>query len=80
MFEYQYEICNIPDFEIFQKQCTALESRIPNLVRGKRLEDVDGSTFQEYVLGNKKLVVKDSYYWNAVVIESEFDLDEYFPD
>ena len=38
---YHYSICTIADEVIFQKQCRALETHLPHLVKDKLLEDVD---------------------------------------
>ena len=73
-----YEICNQADKTIFVKQCVALEKNIPDLVKGERLEDVDGSETQLYRYGNKEISVHNSYYTNEVYINSEVELEQFF--
>ena len=50
---YHYSICTIADEVIFQKQCRALETHLPHLVKDELLEDVDGSLMQRYWLDGK---------------------------
>lgn len=75
---FQYNICTEPNREIFIKQCKALEKHIPNLIKGKLLDDVDGSETQIYALNGKQITVHNSNYIGAVFIDSEIDLDTYF--
>lgn len=75
---YSYTICNVPDKELFKKQCKALENNIPNIKKGKFLEDVDGSEVQIYFLNNKKITVNNSYYVGSLTVKSECDLLPYF--
>ena len=78
MYKYDYNICTEADRDIFIKQCKALEKHIPNLVKDKLLEDVDGSETQIYFLDGKKIVVHNSYYIGAVYIKSEIELEHFF--
>lgn len=75
---FEYNICDQADEEIFTKQCTALENKIPNLIKGKLIVDVDESKIQEYLLGGKKIKVVNSYYTNGIYVKSEIDLILYF--
>lgn len=50
---FHYDICTEADKDIFLKQCKALEKHIPNLSKGKLLEDVDGSETQLYMIGEE---------------------------
>lgn len=61
---YHYSICTIADEVIFQKQCRALETHLPHLVKDELLEDVDGSLMQRY----------------CPYIDSEVELESYFRD
>lgn len=61
---YHYSICTIADNVIFQKQCRALETHLPHLVKDELLEDVDGSLMQRY----------------CPYIDSEVELESYFRD
>jgi hypothetical protein len=61
---YHYSICTIADEVIFQKQCRALETHLPHLVKDELLEDVDGSLMQRY----------------CPYIASEVELEPYFRD
>lgn len=76
MFEYM--ICNRFDKEIFEKQCIALEKNIPDIEKKDLLEDVDGSSYQTYLVQGKKVEVSNSYYLNCVYIKSEIDLEQFF--
>lgn len=78
MYKYDYNICTEADRDIFIKQCKALEKHIPNLVKDKLLEDVDGSETQIYFVDGKKIVVHNSYYIGAVYIKSEVELEHFF--
>lgn len=51
--KYDYNICTNADEQIFENQCRALETHIPNLVKDKLLEDVDGSKTQRYYKDKK---------------------------
>ncbi len=75
---FRYEICNQADNGIFEKQCLALEKNIPDLIRQKRLQDVDGSETQLYRLKQYDVRVHNSMYLNEVYIESGIDLTQYF--
>ena len=75
---FEYTICNQPDKSIFIKQCQALESHIPNIVKGKTLDDVDGSQTQTYTVNGKNVTVHNSYYVGAVYVQSEIELTHYF--
>lgn len=56
--KYDYNICTNADEQIFENQCQALETHIPNLVKDKLLEDVDGSKTQRYYKDKKEILVK----------------------
>lgn len=75
---YHYSICNVADEVIFQKQCRALETHLPHLVKGELLEDVDGSMTQQYFISGKIITVHNSKYIDAVYIDSEVELKPYF--
>ena len=75
---FSYTICNEPDKELFKKQCKALESNIPNIQKGKLLEDVDGSETQTYSLNGKEITVHNSFYSGCLLVKSECDLLPYF--
>ena len=74
-----YLICAKPDIEVFEKICTEVEEHIPELKRGELLVDVDGSTLQIYESQEHKLVVKNSYYFGDVHIETDMDIDALLP-
>ena len=78
MYNYDYNICTEADRDIFIKQCEALEKHIPNLVKDKLLEDVDGSETQIYFLDGKEIAVHNSYYIGAIYIKSEVELEHFF--
>lgn len=76
--KYDYNICADFNDEIFQKQCCALEKNIPNIVKGRLLEDIDGSKTQFYHKYGKEILVKNSRYIGAVYIESDIELTQFF--
>lgn len=77
---YHYSICTIADEVIFQKQCRALETHLPHLVKDELLEDVDGSLTQRYWLDRKTITVHNSNYIDAIYVDSEVELESYFRD
>lgn len=77
---FEYNICTVPDRNIFIKQCKALEKHIPDIIKGNLLQDVDGSETQIYTLNKKEIVVHNSYYIGAVYIDSEIELESYFKE
>lgn len=78
MYKYDYNICTEADRDIFIKQCKELEKHIPNLVKDKLIEDVDGSETQIYFLDGKEIAVHNSYYIGVVYIKSEVELEHFF--
>ncbi|MBE6857769.1 MAG: hypothetical protein E7497_07970 [Ruminococcus sp.] len=75
---YNYNICTEADKNIFSKQCKALEKHIPAITKKEKITDVDGSETQIYTVGDKKITVHNSFYIDAVYIESEIKLEPYF--
>ncbi len=75
---FSYNICTQADENIFRKQCVALEKNIPGIEKGNMLEDVDGSQIKIYKLNGKQIKVCNSYYVDAVFIDSEIELESYF--
>ena len=71
-------ICTIADEEIFLRQCKALEMIIPGLEKEFTLQDVDSSRIQTYLLGEKRIKVKNDLTLNMVLLETEVDLEPYF--
>ncbi|MFF2754332.1 hypothetical protein ACFVR1_11385 [Psychrobacillus sp. NPDC058041] len=75
---FDYTICNQADEKIYNKQCLALEKNIPDIKKGERLIDVDGSEVRTYLLQGSEISVHNDYYINAVYIKSEIELRQYF--
>lgn len=75
---YHYTICNVPDEELFYKQCAALEKNVPALEKDSLLEDVDGSLTQIYRKEEKEISVHNSEYIGALYIDSEIELTQFF--
>ncbi len=75
-----YSVCTVADEDIFRKMCEKIEQTIPGLNKESLLEDVDGSMFQRYTSDDQVLTVKNSYEVDAVYIETDIDLDYYFPE
>ena len=78
MHMYVYGIYPLPDEEIFNKQCLALEKNIPGIVKGELLVDVDGSKIQRYNLNGSKILVLQDFYTNDVHVKSEIELTKFF--
>jgi len=77
-WNYEYMICNEADEAVYRRQCEALEQNIPELVKGKLLQDVDGSDYQMYTLNGAKVEVGNDCYMDGVYVRSEVDLLPYF--
>ena len=75
---FSYNICTQADDTIFIKQCTALEKNIPEIQKETLFQDVDGSQIQIYKLNGKQIKVCNSYYVDAVFIDSEVELEGFF--
>ncbi len=75
---FEYSICNNADTDIFKKQCKALESNIPEIVKKDLLDDVDGSQTQIYSVNGKNIEVHNSLYIDAVYVTSEVELTQFF--
>lgn len=75
---YSYEICNVFDKNIFEKQCTALERNIPGLNKTSSLVDVDGSQIATYEFQDGKQLQVENDALFGVNIESDLSLEEYF--
>lgn len=75
---YDYLISTEFNKGIFEQQCAALESKIPGIIKGDRLHDVDDSECQHYELDGTDIKVSNSAYTNDVSVTSEVDLLPYF--
>lgn len=75
---YHYSICNMPDKELFYKQCKALEKKVPGLVKKDFLSDVDGSLTQIYSKEDSRVEVHNSEYIGALFVDSEIELEQFF--
>jgi hypothetical protein len=74
-----YKVDNSNDEEVFENQYIVLEQRIPGLVRGELFYDENNNKIQEFILGDKHLWLFNNYERRLIYMESEFDLDPYFP-
>lgn len=75
---FDYTICNCADDAIFKNQCQAIEQKIPTLKKKPLLIDVDGTSIQEYGLPMGKICVKNDQQVDALYVQSDFDLRQYF--
>ena len=75
----RHVVCNVADYDIYLKQCAALEKHIPGLVRIEELHDVDDSRIMIYQRNGLKLRVTNSFFDDGVYVESEFPLEPFFP-
>ena|GEM_PF-237564 len=78
MTMYKYNICTAADKEIFERQCRALEMHIPGMEKLKRLQDVDGTEIQNYLLRGKPISVHNDMQIDAVYIESGVNIEPFF--
>jgi hypothetical protein len=77
-YEHYYCICEVPDDDLFRRQCKALETYIAGLEPEPVLKDVDDSSFQIYHHPRGQIKVSNSYYLGELCVESDFDLLPYF--
>lgn len=78
MSKYDYTVYPDNSIDKFREACKKIERRFTNAIRKKMLEDVDGSTIQEYVLDNKSIIVYDDYDIGAVFVKSDINLNSLF--
>jgi hypothetical protein len=76
---YSYRVHDSNDEEVFENQYIVLEQRIPGLVRGELFNEENGKKIQEFILGDKHIWLYNNYESHLIYMESEFDLDPYFP-
>ncbi len=77
-YAFDVTICSEADKVIFDKQCKALESRIPGIEKGEHIIDVDESEIQHYSIDGKDIVVFNNNFIGAVYIKSQLDLRPFF--
>lgn len=77
-YMYKYEICNVFDKNIFDKQCIALEKNIKGIKKVSSLEDVDGSQITLYEYKNGKQLIVENNVLFGVIINSDFPIEKYF--
>lgn len=77
-YMYNYEICNVFDKNIFERQCAVLEKSINGIRKISSLEDVDGSQITFYELQNGKQLNIENNVLFGVIINSEFPVEKYF--
>lgn len=75
---YEYNICNQADEKLFEKQCRALELKVPNLQAENLLEDVDGTLIQIYHHSKGEIKVINDIQVDALYVLSDFNLLPYF--
>lgn len=76
--KYSYTICTAANKEIFYKQCKALEKNISGIKKDELLQDVDDTLIQKYFLNGKEIVVYNDIDADAVYVESDVELTQYF--
>lgn len=74
-YQYSYNINESANEEDFFVCCKLIEKNLPGVKKEKLLIDVDGSLIQIYHYANKKIVIFDDYYVDAVYINSNVKLD-----
>lgn len=78
--QFEYEICNQADEELFKKQCAAFEKKFQTLEKEALLEDVDGSAWQMYHHEKGDFEVVNDCNIGCLYVESDFDLEPYFKE
>lgn len=79
--KHRYEICNVFDSEIFEKQSRALCDHIPGITAKNDITDVDGSIVREFRfegIGNTKWLDLYNHKDFGVYIKSNFDIAAFF--
>jgi hypothetical protein len=76
---YFYSVDDSNDEEVFENQCSVLEEHIPGLTKGELLNGENGEKIQEFLLDEKHLWLINNYESKNMYMDSEFDLDPYFP-
>lgn len=79
--KYRFEICNVFDESIFEKQSKALCDHISGLFVKKDITDVDGSKIREFSFEDNKEKKWLNLYNHkdfGVYIKSNFDIDAFF--
>ena len=77
-YRFEFTVCAQPDNELFEKQCTALEKKFPDMQKLPLLEDVDGSSYQTYRHEKGEIRVSNDRCLWCLYVEAEFDLMPYF--
>ncbi len=75
---FEYDICNVFDKKIFNKQCIAIEKHIPNLRKESLLEDVDGSQLQVYTFDNGSVIKVENDVMLGVIVKSDVMIEDFF--
>jgi hypothetical protein len=75
---FEYEICNVFDSVIFNKQCNALLEHIPGLKITNDLEDVDGTQIRTFATPSQAELSVFNDVEFGVYIKSSFDIRPYF--
>ncbi|MCL2494549.1 MAG: hypothetical protein FWE98_02685 [Oscillospiraceae bacterium] len=77
-WNYEYMVRSQADEAVFHRQCAALEENIPDLIKERLLQDVDGSDYQYYTLDGARVIVGNDCYLDGVYIRSDVNLLPYF--
>lgn len=78
-FKYEYGVHAFHDELVFEKQCHVLEQGLPDIQKGARLTDVDGSQIQVYTLDGSAISVQNDVALGVMVM-SEVAIDACFGD
>ena len=71
---FEYNIYPENSSEKFFETCETISKNLNNAIKNKMLTDVDGSTIQKFMLGDKSVTVYDDYDIGAVFVKSEIPL------
>ena len=63
---------------MFYRQCRALEKHVPDILKKKELENIDGGLIWIYETDGAQIIVKNDFYIGGVFVDSEIELTQFF--
>lgn len=75
---FQYTVCNIPDHDVYCRQCRAIEKSVPGIKKVDEFRDVDDSYMSIYEKDGAKVRVCNDWVVGGVFVDSEIDLLPFF--
>lgn len=79
MIRYLISLSNNPI--LFKKVCQSIENHFNKNINNKEfLVDVDGSTIQVFIIGEKEVIIYDDYDYQEVYIKTDIELDSFLDE